>query len=109
MPVERPGLSVVIRSKDEAPRLALTLAALECQADGAEIVVVDDGSTDATPAIARAHGARVVSHAESLGNGAAVKRGIREAKGDWILLLDGDGQHPPQELRSTVTTAKPLR
>jgi glycosyltransferase involved in cell wall biosynthesis len=70
------------------------------------VIVVDDGSTDDTPAIAKAHGVRVVQHAESLGNGAAVKRGIREAKGDFILLLDGDGQHPPHELPAMLAMAE---
>lgn len=71
-----------------------------------EVIVVDDGSTDDTAAIADAHGVRVARHAESLGNGAAVKRGIREAKGDWILLLDGDGQHPPAELPAMLEMAE---
>jgi glycosyltransferase involved in cell wall biosynthesis len=63
-----------------------------------EVIVVDDGSVDATPRVAAEKGARVVRHPVNLGNGAAVKRGIREARGDWILLLDGDGQHPPSEI-----------
>ena len=45
-------------------------------------------------------------HPESLGNGAAVKRGIREARGDWILLLDGDGQHPPSAIPELIRMAE---
>jgi len=60
-----------------------------------EIVVVDDGSTDDSAAVAESMDARVIRHATNLGNGAAVKRGIREANGDFVLLMDGDGQHPP--------------
>ena len=55
-----------------------------------EVIVVNDGSTDDTAQLANDRDAKVVTHAVGLGNGAAVKRGIREAKGDWILLLEGD-------------------
>ena len=104
-------LSIVVPARNEQANLAALLQ----EVDGAlahtdlsfhEVIVVDDGSTDDTPALARARGVRVVSHAESLGNGAAVKRGIREAKGDWILLLDGDGQHPPGELAAMLDLAE---
>jgi len=71
-----------------------------------EVLVVDDGSSDHTGAAAAAWGARVIRHAESLGNGAAVKRGIREAQGDWILLLDGDGQHPPASIPALLEAAE---
>ena len=60
-----------------------------------EIIVVDDGSTDATADEARTAGAYVVMHPESLGNGAAVKAGARVATGDIIAFMDGDGQHDP--------------
>ena len=63
-----------------------------------EIIVVDDGSTDATAETARTAGATVISHPESLGNGAAVKNGARAATGEIIAFLDGDGQHDPRML-----------
>jgi glycosyltransferase involved in cell wall biosynthesis len=104
------SLSIVIPARNESlnlPALLAEVAAVRRQVDlpFCEVVVIDDGSTDDTPAIARRYGARVVRHGESLGNGAAVKRGIREARGDWILLLDGDGQHPPQELPAMLALA----
>jgi glycosyltransferase involved in cell wall biosynthesis len=104
-------LSVVVPARNEAANLdallnELTLVLRAASLPFHEIVVVDDGSTDETAAIARAHGARAVRHAEALGNGAAVKRGIREARGDWILLLDGDGQHPPAALPGMLDLAE---
>ncbi len=65
-----------------------------------EVIVVDDGSSDATPERAEQAGARVVRHPYNKGNGAAVKTGIREAKGEVVLLMDADGQHDPEEARA---------
>lgn len=62
-----------------------------------EVLVIDDGSCDATPERAEKAGARVVRHPYNKGNGAAVKTGIREAKGEVVLLIDADGQHDPEE------------
>ncbi len=104
-------LSIVMPARNEAANLDALLDEVDAALGAAslpfhEVILVDDGSTDDTPTIAARHGARVVSHAESLGNGAAVKRGIREAKGDWILLLDGDGQHPPEALAGLLEMAE---
>ncbi len=63
-----------------------------------EILVIDDGSSDDSASIGREHGVRVIRHPYSKGNGAAVKRGIREARGKAVLLMDADGQHPPEEI-----------
>ena len=95
-------LSIVIPAKNEAGAIGeVVAAALEAWQD-AEVIVVDDGSTDDTGDVAAAAGARVVTHPESLGNGAAVKAGARAAQGDIIALMDGDGQHDPRELESLV-------
>jgi len=63
-----------------------------------EILVVDDGSTDETAARARDKGARVISHPYNIGNGAAVKTGIREARGRVFVMMDADGQHDPADI-----------
>ncbi|HKK29955.1 MAG TPA: glycosyltransferase family 2 protein, partial [Alphaproteobacteria bacterium] len=60
--------------------------------------VVDDGSTDKTAALAEDAGAKVVSHPQSLGNGAAVKAGARAAGGEILVFLDADGQHDPADI-----------
>jgi glycosyltransferase involved in cell wall biosynthesis len=63
-----------------------------------EVLVVDDGSTDGTAASARQAGAKVISHPYNIGNGAAVKTGIREARGRIIVMMDADGQHDPSDI-----------
>ena len=71
---------------------------LEQQQIAHEIIVVDDGSTDNTVIQAKANGARVIRHAYNMGNGSAVKTGIRHARGKVIVLMDGDGQHDPNDI-----------
>lgn len=63
-----------------------------------EILVVDDGSKDDTGVNAAAAGATVITHPYNIGNGAAVKTGIRHATGDVLVMLDADGQHPPEDI-----------
>jgi glycosyltransferase involved in cell wall biosynthesis len=72
-----------------------------------EVVVVDDGSDDATKEKAEQAGARVVSHPYNIGNGAAIKSGIRNAKGKILVMLDGDGQHPPEDIPSLLEKIGP--
>ncbi len=63
-----------------------------------EIIVVDDGSTDQTAVKAELAGARVIRHPYNMGNGAAVKTGIRNARGAVLVTMDGDGQHDPEDI-----------
>jgi glycosyltransferase involved in cell wall biosynthesis len=86
-------VSVVIPAYNEAAVIAEVVSSLERAAAWREILVIDDGSTDATRAQAAAAGARVVRHPYNKGNGAAVKTGVREAAGEHVLILDADGQH----------------
>ncbi len=91
-------LSIILPARNEAPALPSLLAALREHHPDAELIVIDDGSTDATAAIAGQAGARVIRHPHPLGNGAAVKSGARAAGGDILVFLDADGQHAPADI-----------
>jgi glycosyltransferase involved in cell wall biosynthesis len=93
-----PGaVSVVIPACNEAGAIGEVVSALLAAAPWREVLVVDDGSTDDTGARATEAGARVIRHPYNQGNGAAVKNGIRAATGEYVLVLDGDGQHQPAD------------
>ena len=96
-------VSVVIPAYNEGPVIAQVVAAIASSGPWHEIIVVDDGSKDDTGAHASAAGAIVVRHPYNKGNGAAVKSGIRRATGEYILILDGDGQHSPEDARRLVS------
>jgi glycosyltransferase involved in cell wall biosynthesis len=89
--------SVIIPALDEGPAIGSLIAELRAAADWREILVVDDGSADDTAQRAADAGARVIRHPYNKGNGAAVKTGIRQAKGTFVLIVDGDGQHRPAD------------
>ena len=91
------SVSVVIPACNEAAAIDDVVRELSGVATWCEILVIDDGSSDDTGARATAAGARVVRHPYTKGNGAAVKTGIRAASGEYVLILDGDGQHRPAD------------
>ena len=91
-------ISIVLPAKNESAAIGQTLHKLRMQCAHAEIIVVNDGSTDDTAAVAQAVGARVVHHPYSKGNGAAIKTGARAATGDVIVFMDADGQHDPADI-----------
>jgi len=97
-------VSIILPAWNEATSIAEVLGGIRAVAerrtdtDLFEIIVADDGSTDGTAEIAEREGARVVRHPYNIGNGAAVKAGMREAKGEVFVLMDADGQHRPEEI-----------
>ncbi len=86
-------LSIILPAKNEAPALAALLPRLRAAHPDAEIIVVDDGSTDDTRSVCAGTDVTCLSSPYSMGNGAAIKRGARAAAGDILVFMDGDGQH----------------
>jgi glycosyltransferase involved in cell wall biosynthesis len=89
--------SVIIPAFNEAPSIGSVVTELHAAAPWREILVIDDGSDDATAQEARTAGAQVIRHPYNKGNGAAVKTGVRNAAGAFILIVDADGQHQPSD------------
>ena len=85
--------SIVIPAKDEEQGLAAMLPQLRREYPDTEIIVVNDGSTDRTAQVCEEAGVRVITHPYPKGNGAAIKSGARAASGDYLVFMDGDGQH----------------
>ena len=97
------AVSIVIPAYNESDAIGEVIGVLRAAAPWREIIVVDDGSTDGTGERAAAAGATVVRHPYNMGNGAAVKNGVRRATGDYILIVDADGQHPPEDALRLVS------
>jgi len=92
-------ISIILPAKNEAAALKDLLPRLTAAQPGAEIIVVDDGSTDETRAVCAAAGVICLSSPYSMGNGAAIKRGARAATGEILVFMDGDGQHDPADVQ----------
>ncbi len=97
------SVSIVIPAFNESASIEEVVGVLRAAAAWREIIVVDDGSTDGTGDRAAAAGATVIRHPYNMGNGASVKNGIRRATGEYVLIVDADGQHPPEDALRIVS------
>ena len=93
-----PALSIILPCLNEAESLKSLLPALRHHQPDAEIIVVDDGSSDDSVAVAQAAQVTVIRHPYRMGNGAAIKTGARAATGKILVFMDADGQHQPQDV-----------
>ena len=92
------SVSIILPAKNEAESLATLLPVLRKNFPEEEIIVVNDGSTDNTVEICEQNQVTVITHVYSMGNGAAIKTGARNAKGDILMFMDADGQHNPDDI-----------
>jgi glycosyltransferase involved in cell wall biosynthesis len=95
-------VSIVIPACNESGAIGEVVSSLLAAAPWREVIVVDDGSRDDTARRAADAGANVIRHPYNKGNGAAVKSGIRNAEGEFVLIVDGDGQHRPEDAARLV-------
>ena len=96
-------ISIILPAKNEAAALKDLLPRLAAAQPEAEIIVVDDGSTDETQVLCATLGIHCLSSPYSMGNGAAIKRGARAATGEILIFMDGDGQHDPLDVAKLLT------
>jgi glycosyltransferase involved in cell wall biosynthesis len=96
------AVSIVIPAMNEERSIGDVVARLRAAAAWHEVLVVDDGSGDDTAARAADAGATVIRHPYNKGNGAAVKSGIRRSTGEFVLIVDGDGQHRAADAAAIV-------
>jgi glycosyltransferase involved in cell wall biosynthesis len=95
---ETRSVSVIIPAKNEQGSIIKILPEIRDRLPEAEIIVINDGSTDATEESCSTHQVKVVTHPYSMGNGAAIKAGARIARGDVLIFMDADGQHDPADI-----------
>ncbi len=91
-------VTILLPAFNEEQAIATTVHRIKELHPDFEVLVIDDGSTDNTMQAAMDAGANVWPHPYNIGNGAAIKSGLRCAKGDWIVMMDGDGQHKPEDI-----------
>ena len=91
-------LTILLPAFNEEQSIGNTISEIKELYPDCEILVVDDGSTDLTKEKAVKAGANVWKHPHNIGNGAAIKTGLRYASGEWVLMMDADGQHKPADI-----------
>lgn len=94
----KPEVTILLPAYNEEQSIGATIRHIKELHPDFEILVVNDGSSDNTETEARNAGARVYSHPYNIGNGAAVKTGLRHAAGEWVVMMDADGQHDPDDI-----------
>ena len=92
-------VSIIIPCYNESQSVANVIHSVRGLLPDAEIIAIDDGSSDNTAEAAARAGATVYRHPYNIGNGAAIKTGIRRAKGDILVFMDADGQHDPGDVQ----------
>lgn len=100
------SMTIVLPAKNEAAGLSQLLPRLRAAWPDTEILVIDDGSTDATPTVCAEHKVKVHKHPYSMGNGAAIKSGARIAQGEILVFMDADGQHAPDDIARLLEKLK---
>ena len=95
---KRYEVTILLPAYNEAGVIGETIRAIRALHPDFKILVVDDGSTDNTMREAMEAGANVWPHPYNMGNGAAIKSGLRCARGEWVLMMDADGQHKPEDI-----------
>ncbi|MBM9614396.1 glycosyltransferase family 2 protein [Desulfobulbus rhabdoformis] len=91
-------VTVLLPAYNEEGSIGRTIEKIRALHPDFEVLVVDDGSTDNTMQVAMIAGANVWPHPYNIGNGAAIKTGLRCAQGEWVLMMDADGQHQPEDI-----------
>ena len=98
------NLEVIIPAYNEEENIANVIKGIrETLGNGCRITIVDDASEDRTLEIARANGAQVIRHPYRMGNGAAIKTGLRQAQAELLVLMDADNQPLPQDIPLLLT------
>ncbi len=100
--MDRPEVSIIIPANNEEQTIGGIIKKIKALYPEFEIIVINDGSTDETGAVAKDAGAIVYSHPYNIGNGAAIKSGIRIASGEILVFMDGDGQHNPEDIKRLI-------
>ena len=100
--MSNPKISIVIPAYNEAENIGDVVGKIRSLHPDAEVIVIDDGSQDKTAERAVQAGAIVYRHPYNIGNGAAIKSGIRVAGGDILVFMDADGQHDPDDIQELL-------
>lgn len=95
-------ISIIIPAYNESGTIGDVIHDIKNLYPDSELIVINDGSSDNTADVAKEAGALVYNHPYNLGNGAAIKSGIRIASGEFLVLIDGDGQHDPADIKAML-------